>query len=304
MIFTCTLNPSIDYLVKLEQFEQGKVNRAESVEYFPGGKGINVSRVLKNIGIDSVALGYVGGFTGSFIKDFLNKEHIQFDFIEHEEPTRINVKLKTNDESEINGSGAFISIENQQRLLEKLEALTTQDFLVLAGSLPHSVTMDFYKSIAELCSSRNIPFIIDVSGPALREVLSYAPFLIKPNQHELGEIFGTSINSKEQAIQYGKKMVEEGAKHVIVSMGGDGAVFVSSDLTAFATVPKGNVKNSVGAGDSTVAGFIASYVQHGDLVEAFKFGVASGSATAFSSDLCKKHEIEGLLSKIKIDIIS
>jgi 1-phosphofructokinase len=301
MIYTCTLNPSVDYVVDVEDFQLGTINKIEDEQYFPGGKGINVSRVLRNVEVDSVALGFLGGFTGNFIKDCLTKENITHDFIEHEEPTRVNVKLKTTKETEINGYGATIAEEHQQALIKKLEKLTDKDYLVLAGSIPRSIPLDFYMNLAESCFNKNIPFIVDVSGTALREVLKYKPFLIKPNQHELGELVGATITTKEDAAHYGKQLLELGAKNVIVSLGGNGAVFLSKEIIAYATVPKGEVKNSVGAGDSTVAGFLASYVTEGDVLESFKYGVAAGSATAFSADLCHKAKIESLISEIKIE---
>jgi 1-phosphofructokinase len=304
MIYTCTLNPSVDYVVDVEKFQLGTINKIDNELYFPGGKGINVSRVLKNVEIDSVALGFVGGFTGNFIKDYLTKENISHDFIEHEEPTRVNVKLKTTNETEINGYGASVAEEQQHDLLKKVEKLTNEDFLVLAGSIPRSISLEYYLTLAKTCLKKNVPFIVDVSGNALREVLKYKPFLIKPNQHELGELFATTITTKEEAVYYGKQLLQLGAQNVIVSLGGNGAVFISENIVAYATVPKGEVKNSVGAGDSTVAGFLASYVTKSDELQAFKYGVAAGSATAFSSDLCNKESIENVISKINIKRIN
>ncbi|MFD1738117.1 1-phosphofructokinase [Bacillus salitolerans] len=301
MIYTCTLNPSIDYVVELDQLQVGSLNRTKQSFYYPGGKGINVSRVLSNIGIENTALGYVGGFTGRFIKDFLSNEGIPHQFIEVEEPTRINVKLKTNRETEVNGAGPYISVVKQKSLLNYLHSLTKEDYLVLAGSLPSSISVDFYTSIAQLCSKKDIPFIIDVSGPALQEVLSFKPLLVKPNQHELGDLLGVTIETKAEAALYGKRLVEQGAQNVIVSMGGAGAVFINQDITAFANVPIGIVRNSVGAGDSTVAGFLAAYVKTADVLQAFQFGVAAGSATAFSSDLCKKEQVENILPQVKVE---
>jgi 1-phosphofructokinase len=300
MIYTCTLNPSIDYLVEMEDVQLGTLNRSNKTSFYPGGKGINVSRVLRRLGIDNKAFGFVGGFTGGFIKEFLDREGISHEFIDHVEPTRINIKLKTNQETEINGNGAFISDGQKQELYRKISALTKEDYFVLAGSFPSSISLDFYQSLAALCQDKKVPFVIDVSGTALKEVLKYKPFLIKPNQHELGELVGSTISSKEEAVTYAKELLTYGLRNVIVSMGGEGAVLVNNEMTAYATVPKGSLKNSVGAGDSTVAGFLASYVQHGNIVEAFQYGVASGTATAFSTDLCEKHEVDQLFSQIKV----
>jgi 1-phosphofructokinase len=303
MIYTCTLNPSIDYLVELEQVELGSLNRTERTSFYPGGKGINVSRVLKRLGEDSKALGFVGGFTGSFIKDYLTSEGIEQKFIEHEEPTRINIKLKSNGETEINGSGAFITEDQQQTLYKMVSELTENDYFVLAGSFPPSISAEYYESLAALCQEKGIPFVVDVSGPPLKEVLKYKPLLIKPNQHELGELVGATIHSKEDAFRYGKELLTHGPQNVIVSMGGEGAVLINEEITAFATVPKGKVKNSVGAGDSTVAGFLASFVKDGQHLEAFRYGVASGTATAFNTDLCKKSDVEKILPQIQVEIL-
>jgi 1-phosphofructokinase len=303
MIYTCTLNPSIDYLVEIKHVELGSLNRTERTSFYPGGKGINVSRVLKRLGVNSKALGFLGGFTGDFIKDYLTREGIEQQFIEHEEPTRINVKLKSSTETELNGSGAFISEELQQTLYNKISELTNEDYFVLAGSYPPSISAAFYESLAALCQEKGIPLVVDVSGPSLKEVLKYNPLLIKPNQHELGELVGATIDSKEDAITYGKKLLEQGPQNVIVSMGGAGAVLINNELTVYATVPKGEVRNSVGAGDSTVAGFLASFVNNHNHLDAFRFGVASGTATAFSSDLCTQNEVENILPQIHVEIL-
>ncbi len=301
MIYTCTLNPSIDYLVEMDQLEIGRLNRSNHTSFFPGGKGINVSRVLKNIGIDSIALGFIGGFTGAFIRDSLTTLKINHQFIEHEAPTRINVKVKANEETEINGTGAIISEEARERLLEQVRLLHSEDYFVLAGSIPASISTDFYESLIATCRENGVQVLVDVSGPVIQKVLPYKPFLLKPNQHELGELFGVEVLTKQDAIYYGNKLVEQGVQNVIVSLGGDGAVFINHDTVAVAEVPKGTVKNSVGAGDSTVAGFLASYVQTGDVLQSFQYGLAAGSATAFSSDLCEKGLIDELLHQVKIE---
>ncbi|MHC0039693.1 1-phosphofructokinase [Pseudoneobacillus sp. C159] len=301
MIYTCTLNPSIDYLVELEQVNLGTLNRAKQTSFFPGGKGINVSRVLKRLEEASVALGYIGGFTGEFIKNFLAMEGIQQQFIHHVEPTRVNIKLKTKIETEINGTGANISLEQQQALYNQISKLTPSDYLVLAGSLPSSISLDFYKSLAALCEKNGVSLIVDVSGAPLKEALPYKPLLIKPNQHELGELVGATVTTKEEAFYYGRKLLEQGPQNVIVSMGGEGAVFINKELTATATVPKGEIKSTVGAGDSTVAGFLAMLVKGRSYLESFQFGVASGTATAFSTDLCQREDVEKILPQIKIE---
>ncbi|MEK4174755.1 1-phosphofructokinase [Aeribacillus sp. FSL K6-1305] len=302
MIYTVTLNPSIDYHVRINHLKIGELNRAEETLYFPGGKGINVSRVLKRLGIDSVVLGFAGGFTGDFLKNALISENIAIDFTEVEEPTRINIKLKGDQETEINGNGPAISKEKQEKLLSKISSLNKNDVLVLAGSLPPTVPENFYETIASICQEREIPFVVDTSGPSLKRLIPMRPFLIKPNHHELGELFHVNIETIEDAIKYGKKLQNEGARNVIVTMGGNGAVLINTDHTVLAKVPKGNVKNTVGAGDSTVAGFLASYFQNHDAIKAFQHGVSAGSATAFSEDLCTKESVEQLLPNIRLEI--
>ncbi|MCT8139411.1 1-phosphofructokinase [Anaerobacillus sp. CMMVII] len=304
MIYTCTLNPSIDYLVEVDDVKLGSLNRASKTAYYPGGKGINVSRVLKRLGEESTALGYIGGFTGAFICDVLTQAGISHDFIEVDEPTRINVKLKSGVETEINGLGTLISKEAELQLFEKIANLSNEDFLVLAGSLPPAVSPDFYRSVAKLCFEKNIRFIADTSGEALEGILQYEPFLVKPNEHELGELFEVEITSIEDAIFYGKRLLEKGPKNVIVSLGSKGAILLNDRVVAFANVPKGELRNSVGAGDSLVAGFVAAYETQRDYLEAFKYGIACGSATAFSLDLCEKPTVQKLLPEIKIEIVS
>ncbi|WP_102349540.1 1-phosphofructokinase [Bacillus sp. Marseille-P3661] len=301
MIYTLTLNPSIDYIVRADNVTLGSLNRATATAFYPGGKGINVSRVLHNLGVNSTALGYLGGFTGVYIKEQLSSAEIACDFVQLDEPTRINIKLKTDQETEVNGNSPYVSQVKQTELLDKISKLTAEDFLVMAGSLPQSVAADFYEIVAERCIEKNIPFIIDTSGNAFERILDYKPFLIKPNQHELEDLLDVKIHSVEDAIQYGSELLQKGPSHIIVSLGGDGAVFISEGLKAVAHAPTGVVKNTVGAGDSTVAGFLSSYVQHNDLLKAFQFGVAAGSATAFSEDLCTKSEVEKLLPQVKVE---
>jgi 1-phosphofructokinase len=304
MIYTVTLNPSIDYYVRIQHLQIGTLNRAEQTIFSPGGKGINVSRVLKRFGINSVVLGFAGGFTGTYIKQALTQEQIPVQFIEVDEPTRINIKLKDAQETEINGVGPTISKEKQEQFLKKIESLTKNDVLVVSGSLPPSIPAQFYKEIALLCTERNIPFIVDTTGPILKKLLPFRPFLVKPNHHELGDMFHVAIETVQDAISYGKKLLQEGASNVIVSMGGNGAVFINEKHQFVATVPNGNAINTVGAGDSTVAGFLASFIQDKDWMKAFQYGVSAGTATAFSEDLCTKDETDRLLSSIHIKSIS
>lgn len=300
MIYTVTLNPAIDFVIEVDNFQSNSLNRMNKEAKFPGGKGINVSRVLKRIGIESKALGFTGGFTGDFIKNFLQKEQISVDFTEVATDTRINIKLKSAGETEINGLGPEVTPENYQNLLKKIHELTEDDTIVLAGSIPPSVPSDFYEQVTELCSNKGIRVIVDTSGPSLMDVIKHKPFLVKPNHHELGEIFSTMIQTTNDAAKYGKQLIEIGARNVIVSMAGEGAVLCTENKMYSANVPKGKVVNSAGAGDSVVAGFVGTYTKTADILEAFKFGLAAGSATAFSADLARKEDIEALIPQIEV----
>ncbi|MGJ7909568.1 1-phosphofructokinase [Neobacillus sp. LXY-1] len=300
MIYTLTLNPSVDYIVQLEQFELGQLNRTISEAKYPGGKGINVSRVLKQFGIKSMALGFVGGFTGAYIKQYLSNESIATDFVEVKEDTRINIKLKTGIESEINARGPMITEEDFQLLKEKVHYLDQDDLLVLAGSIPSTLPPTTYEELVKICEAKGAKFVVDAEGDLLKKVLPFRPFLIKPNHHELGELFNVNLSTPDEVIPYGKKLIEMGAQNVIVSLADKGAVFINKEVSLLAEVPKGKVKNSVGAGDSMVAGFLAAYRKKADVEKAFQFSVASGSSTAFSLGLCTKENVEELLPQVHI----
>ncbi|MFB5194411.1 1-phosphofructokinase [Neobacillus sp. KR4-4] len=300
MIYTLTLNPSVDYIVKLESFQLGELNRTVEEAKFPGGKGINVSTVLKHFGTSSIALGFIGGFTGAYIEQYLQKELIETDFVQVDEDTRINVKLKTGQESEINANGPKITAENFSLLKQKIKKLSADDLLVLAGSIPSSLPKTTYEELVKICSESSAQFVVDAEGDLLKKVLPYRPLLIKPNHHELGELFDATITNAEEVIPFGKRLVEMGAKNVIISLAGEGAVLINSETTLLAEVPKGEVKNSVGAGDSMVAGFLAAYVKTRNIEEAFRYSVASGSATAFSLGLCTKEKVGELLPQVHI----
>jgi 1-phosphofructokinase len=300
MIYTLTLNPSVDYIVKLESFQLGELNRTVNEAKFPGGKGINVSRVLNQFGARSKALGFIGGFTGAYIERYLHNEKIDTDFVQVDEDTRINIKLKTGQESEINAKGPNISEQNFTMLKQKIQQCGLDDLLVLAGSIPASLPKTTYEELVKICSESGAQFVVDAEGDLLKKVLPYQPFLIKPNHHELGELFETSISNAAEVLPYGRKLVEMGAKNVIVSLAGAGAVLINSGMTLLAEVPKGEVKNSVGAGDSMVAGFLAAYEQTRNIEDAFRYSVASGSATAFSLGLCTKDKVEELLPQVHI----
>ena len=300
MIYTVTLNPSVDYIVKLESFHLGELNRTVSDTKFPGGKGINVSRVLNQFGTNSKVLGFIGGFTGAYVEQYLQNENIKTDFVQVNEDTRINIKLKTGKESEINANGPSISKQDFQLLKNKIHQLGAEDLLVLAGSIPASLPKTTYEELVKICKESGAQFVVDAEGDLLKKVLPYQPFLIKPNHHELGELFETTISNTEEVIPFGKKLVEMGAKNVIVSLAGNGAVLINKNTSLIAEVPKGEVKNSVGAGDSMVAGFLAAHERLSSIEEAFRYSVASGSATAFSLGLCTKEKVEKLLPYVQI----
>ncbi|MFD2210636.1 1-phosphofructokinase [Virgibacillus halophilus] len=298
MIFTCTMTPSVDYTTYLTDFTAGTINRSNEVYYYPGGKGINVSRVLKRLGIANTAYGFIGGFTGDFIQGYLQKEGIQTDFIKIPDTTRINVKVKADTETELNGPGPELSEKNLEALKEKVDCLQKGDWFVLAGRLPETADSYFYEKIAAICRKNSVPLVLDTSGPMLKRLINEKPFLIKPNLEELGELFDVSITDKQQAIGYAKKLLDTGVSHVVVSMGGDGAILICREGVFFAQAPKGKAVNTVGAGDSLLAGFLAAYVKSSDIRSALQYGVASGSATAFAIDLCEKKHADILAEEV------
>lgn len=300
MIFTVTFNPSLDYVVGLDSFHEGEVNRSEWEHIFPGGKGINVSMVLKNLGIQNVALGFLGGFTGKEIQRRVNAFGCYSDFVKIKSGnSRINVKIKADKESEINGRGPDITKKELAKLFEKLEFIKNGDILVLAGSIPSTLPENTYENIMNHLENRGIKIVVDATGALLLKVVKEQPFLIKPNKHELGEIFGVTLKNREEIILYAKRLREMGAKNVLVSMAGDGAVLVDENENIHEMpAPKGVVKNSVGAGDSMVAGFIAGYLMNNDFWEAFRMGVATGSASAFSETLATKDEVLKILNEL------
>lgn len=300
MIYTVTLNPSIDYIVEVEHIELGGLNRMTRDMKFPGGKGINVSRVLNQLGADNTAIGFLGGFTGRYIDETLGKEGIRTDFVNIADDTRINVKLKHGGETEINGLGPDIREDETKELLHKLSQLQAGDIVVLSGSVPPSLGSDFYGRLIEACRKGGAEFVMDTTGEALMKALAYKPLLVKPNHHELAELFGVVIDSREQLVKYGRKLLEKGAQHVLISMAGEGALFITADQVYHANVPPGTVRNSVGAGDSMIAGFVGTLAMGHDPIEAFRTGVASGSATAFSDDLAAKETIDKLLPLVRI----
>lgn len=301
MIYTVTFNPALDYVVSVENFSLNCVNRTNKEQIFYGGKGINVSIVLKELGMDSIALGFVAGFTGMQIENGVKHQGITTAFIHLKEGmSRINVKIKAKEETEINGQGPHITEEALGRLFEQLNGIKEEDVLVLAGSIPSTMPDDIYEQIMARLEGKNVRIVVDATRDLLRNVLKYQPFLIKPNNHELGEMFGVTLTTEEEIIHYAKELQKEGARNVLISMAGDGAILIDESGNAHQIgVPKGTVKNSVGAGDSMVAGFLAGYLQTKDYNHALRLGTATGSATAFSDGLAEKTLIEELLKQIK-----
>lgn len=300
MIYTVTFNPALDYVVKLDGLELGKTNRTTGEYVAYGGKGINVSIVLKNLGIGSKALGFVAGFTGREIAAGVAAMGVDADFITlREGMSRINVKIKAQDETEINCQGPKIQADEVEQLFGKLEQLVDGDILVLAGAIPASLPEDIYEKILERLQGRQIEVVVDATKDLLLNVLKYHPFLIKPNNHELGEMFGVVCDTNEAIVTYAKRLQEKGARNVLVSMAGDGAILLTETGAVHKIgVPSGTVVNSVGAGDSMVAGFVASYSREHDYEKALRYGTATGSATAFSQGLAQLTKVEELLTQL------
>lgn len=300
MIYTVTFNPAIDYVVELVSFNIGEVNRTTREYMNLGGKGVNVSRVLTNLEIPNTSLGFIAGFTGEALRTGLAEMGVKTDFIKLKEGnTRINVNIKGISETDINARGPEISDEAIEELFEKLNSLKEGDILVLAGSIPASLPSDMYERIMSKLYGKGIKFVVDATKDLLLKSLKYEPFLIKPNNHELGEIFGIQLKNDDEIIYYARELKKKGAKNVLVSMAGDGAILVDENNIAHKIgTPKGKVVNSVGAGDSMVAGFLAGYLEKGDYQHALRMGTASGSASAFSEGLATKQEVMDLLTKI------
>lgn len=300
MIYTVTFNPALDYVIGVNQFCIGEVNRTsyENISY--GGKGINVSCILNTLGVKSVALGFIAGFTGQEIAHRVHQEGIETNFITLEDGmSRINIKLKAGEETEINGQGPVITQAAIHQLFDQLDALVEGDVLVLAGSIPNSLPDDIYQQIMARLQGRGIRIVVDATKDLLKNVLQYQPFLIKPNNHELGELFGVHLTMDEDIVHYAKKLQKLGTRNVLVSMAGDGSILVDENGTSLRMgVPKGVVKNSVGAGDSMLAGFLAGYLETSDYHKALKLGTAAGSATAFSIGLGSRELIDSLLLQL------
>ena len=297
MIYTVTFNPSLDYVIQVDKLVPGEINRTTHEPVYPGGKGNNVSVILSNLGHSSKALGFTAGFTGEALENMLKEFGCDTAFIRLPEgSTRINVKINAGEETEINGQGPVITEEAQSALFEQLDALKEEDILVLAGSIPNTLPSDIYERILEHLQGRGIHFVVDATKELLLKVLKYHPFLIKPNNHELGEMFGVTLKTRDEIVTYAKKLQKMGAENVLVSMAGDGAILLTEDGIIYkAKPPKGKVLNSVGAGDSMVAGFLTGYLNTGEYEKAFRLGVVTGSATAFQYWLATKEDIVALM---------
>ena len=301
MIYTVTFNPSLDYIVTVDDFKLGLTNRTTSELTLPGGKGINVSIVLSNLGIENTALYFAAGFVGDEITRLVKESGILADAIPIEEGcSRINLKLKSIDGTEINGMGPVIAADKLAILMDKLDALKEGDTLCLAGSIPSSMPGTIYSDICSKLDGRGIRIVVDATKDLLLNVLQYHPFLIKPNNHELGEIFGVELKTRESVVPYAKKLQEKGARNVLISMAGEGGVLVAEDgSVSMSEAPKGKLVNGVGAGDSMVAGFLYGYMTKENYEYAFKMGLSAGSASAFSEYLATKDEVETVYETIK-----
>lgn len=301
MVYTVTFNPSLDYIVSLNGFEMGMTNRTREEQMLPGGKGINVSTVLQNLGVENTALGFTAGFTGIEIERMIEDIGFCCDFIRIPNGfSRINVKLKDFDGTEINGMGPAIQKKEVEELFRKLDRLQKGDVLVLAGSIPESLPDCLYRDILDRLSGKEILCVVDATRDLLLNVLKYQPFLIKPNNHELGEIFGVELQTREAVIPYARKLQEKGARNVLVSMAGEGAVLVAENGEVYGKpAPQGTLVNAVGAGDSMVAGFLAGWLEQRDYEHAFCMGVAAGSASAFSKYLATREEVQAVYQQLR-----
>lgn len=301
MIYTVTLNPALDYFMNYEELALGEVNRTGKTQISAGGKGIMESRMLSFVGAKSKALGFLGGFSGQYIKDFLNENQIDSDFTEIEDLTRINVKLKSQEnETSLDAAGPKLQESEINHFLEKFDHLKEDDIVVFAGTIPKSLGEDFYERLIDKVQKQKATFVMDVDGQKLLDSLPAHPLLIKPNREELEAIFETSFKNNEQIIPYGQKLLEMGAQNVIVSMAGDGALLFTNEKVYFAQGIKGELKNSIGAGDSTVAGFLAEYSQSKDPLLAFRQAIACGTSKAFSDDMPSRAFLEEIYKKVNI----
>lgn len=305
MIYTITFNPSLDYIMHVEHFEYGETNRSNNEEMFPGGKGFNVSTILQRLGYDNTALGFAAGFTGKEIVRMLEERGFQLDLVNLDEGfSRINVKMKGSKETEVNGNGPDIPADKLNILMNKIDAISDGDTLIMAGSIPSTLPNDIYEQIMIRLQNKDVRIIVDATNELLLKVLPYKPFLIKPNHRELEEIFHVSITNQEDLMQYASMLQDKGAINVLVSLGGDGAMLIDENKHVYhCPAAKGKLINSVGSGDSMVAGFLAGYLKNKDYKEAIRLGSACGGATAFSFDLAEKSLIDDVYESLSVDII-
>ncbi|MEX0381041.1 1-phosphofructokinase [Leuconostoc sp. MS02] len=303
MIYTVTLNPSLDFVTRLKTLTLGETNRADSEAIFPGGKGINVSRLLGQLAIDNTAWGFLGGFTGQHLKTTLSGQHLVQDFTPIAGNTRINLKIKAANETEINATGPAITEQELAVFFQKFDRLTNHDVVILSGSVPKSLNSHVYQQMLQkiqLCGAR---FVIDTTGQQLKTALAYQPLLVKPNRSELAQLYQTELTTQADLLQWGRQLIIDGAQHAIVSLAGDGALLFTKNTQYFAKPVKGQVQNSAGAGDSMIGGFIGTWLQSEDVLESFKIAVASGTATAFSNDIATKQKIEEIYHQVSITTV-
>lgn len=303
MIYTVTVNPALDYVIQLEKFNNGDISRSNNCNFFAGGKGINVSQILNQINVENTAWGFVGGFTGKELVRQLNTKRIVSDFVKISDLTRVNVKIHAKSESEINASGPKIFPKEIEAFKMRLEDLTSEDIVVLSGSLAPSLPADFYKQLLPTIVEKGASFAVDTTGKALLETIPYKPLVIKPNHHELADLFDIKIESKEQLFECAKKLLDMGAQNVIVSMASEGGYLITSDHIYHGIPAVGKVVNSVGAGDSMLAGFVGTYTMTKDVIESFKVGMVCGAATAFTEDIAIKEQIDAIYPQIGVETI-
>lgn len=303
MIYTVTVNPALDYVLQLKQVKPGLVNRSNDVQFLAGGKGINVSQILNQLDVDNTAWGFVGGFTGQELVRQLNVKQIKSDFVQISDATRVNVKIHAEQETEINAAGPHISGQEVAAFKARLADLQAGDIVVMSGSLAPDLPVDFYQSLLPVIKEAGAEFVVDTTGQALMETLKYGPLVIKPNHHELAELFNTTFASTDEMLDCASKLLEMGAQNVMISMAGDGGYLITKEHIYHANAAKGTAVNSVGAGDSMIAGFVGTYFKTKDAVEAFRMGNACGGATAFTEDIATKSQIEAVEPQISVELV-
>ncbi|CDR80566.1 1-phosphofructokinase [Lactobacillus delbrueckii] len=303
MIYTVTVNPALDYVLQLPEVKDGETNRSSDTQFLAGGKGINVSQILNQLGVDNTAWGFVGGFTGEELIRQLNVKKISSDFVRISDDTRVNVKIHAQEETEINAAGPDITDQEVAAFKSRLDDLEAGDVVVLSGSLAPSLPTDFYESLLPLIREKGAEFVVDTTGEALLRTLKFNPLVIKPNHHELADLFDTSFSSTADMLEAAKKLQKLGAQNVMISMAGEGAYLVTADHVYHANAATGTAVNSVGAGDSMIAGFVGTWFEKHDAAEALRVGSACGGATAFTEDIAVKSQIDAVLPQIKIDVV-